>query len=157
MVTKTFSIEWQGGKSEVEYDDDISFGAMEQIIKSCVDLSDVTKPKVNMSEYRMRILNAVLTKAPFNLGDPVTIKKLPRKTAEAIITEVMRDYPLAACLEGWMTSFLGSAAPSVSSLIPMDSVPTTSDGQKNKQTDNPENGSKEQSRQQENSSKTQSK
>ena len=156
MVTKGFQINWGGKKENMEYDDDISFGAMETIIKSCVDLSDVTKPKVNMSEYRIRILNAVLTKAPFNLGDPVTIKKLPRKTAEAIITEVMRDYPLAACLEGWMTSFLGSAAPSVSSLIPTDSVPTTSDGQNKKQTDNPKNGSKEQSQQQENNSKTQS-
>ncbi len=157
MGTRGFQIDWGGKKETVEYDDDISFGAMETIIKSCVDLSDITKPKVNMSEYRMRILNAVLTKAPFNLGDPVTIKKLPRKTAENIITEVMKDYPLAACLEGWMTSFLGSAAPSVSSLIPTDSVPTTSDGPKNKQTDNPQNGSKSQSQQQENSSKTQSK
>ena len=108
-----------------------------------------------MSEYRIRILNAVLTKAPFNLGDPITIKKLPRKTAEAIITEVMTEYPLAACLEGWMTSFLGSDQPANLSTVPTDSALTSSDGIKQPQTDNPQNGSKSQSQQQSNSSKTQ--
>ena len=156
MATRTFNIEWQGGKSEVEYDDDISFGSMETIIKACVDLSDVTKPKVNLSEYRSRILNAVLTKAPFNHGDPQTIKRLPRKTVENIIKEVMTDYPLAVCLEGWMTSFLGSTIQKSLKLKSTDSVPTTSDGPKKPQTNNQQNGSKEQSQQAKNNSKAQS-
>jgi len=156
VATRTFSINWQGGKAEVEYDDDISFGSMETIIKACVDLQDVTKPKVNLSEYRSRILNAVLTKAPFNHGDPQTIKRLPRKTVENIITEVMTDYPLAVCLEGWMTSFLGSTTPRNLQPKSTDSVQTNTDGPKKPQTDNQQNGSKEQSQQAKKSSKPQS-
>jgi len=156
VATRTFSIDWQGGKSEVDYDDDISFGSMEIIIKACVDLSDITKPKVNLSEYRSRILNAVLTKAPFNHADPQTIKRLPRKTVENIIKEVMTDYPLAVCLEGWMTSFLGSTILKNSPPKSTGSVQVNSDGPKKPQTNNQQNGSKEQSQQAKNNSKAQS-
>ena len=155
MALKRFDLDWQGGITEIQYEDDIPFGDMELIIRKCVDLTDVTKPKVNISEYRTRILPAVLRKAPFTTTDPNAIKNIPRKTAEKIIAEVMKDYPLAGCLEGWMTSFLGSGAPT--NLVPTstDSVPTTSDGKKKSQTDNQQNGSKKQSQQQENNSKTQ--
>jgi len=147
VALKTFQIDWQGAKEEFAYEDDISFGDMENIIKACVDLTDVTKPKVKIAEYRHRILIAVLRKAPFTTTDPNAIKKIPRKTAEKIIAEVMKDYPLAACLEGWMTSFLGSAQETNLSIIPTDTVPTTSDGPKPQQTNNLQNGSKKQSQQ----------
>lgn len=155
MATKTFSIDWNGAQTPVEYNDDISFGAMETIVKTCVDLSDVTKPKVDMAEYRSRILLAVITKSPWGKGDPNAIKKVGRKTMDKVISEVMKDYPLAVCLEGWMTSFLGSMELNVSQQIPTDSALITSAGPKNKPTINPQNGSKKQSQQQENSSKTQ--
>ncbi len=155
MVLKTFTLEFNGAKEEITYEDDIPFGDMEVIIKKCVDLTDVTKPKVNISEYRRRILQSVLRKAPFTHTDPVAISKLPRKTAEKIIAEVMTDYPLAGCLEGWMTSFLGSAVITDSLQTPTPSVPVSSDGIKKPQTDKDKNGSKEQSQQQGNSSQTQ--
>jgi len=155
VVTKTFSVDWDGSPTEVQYDDDISFGAMETIVKKCVDLSDITKPKVDMAAYRSSILLAVITKAPWNVADPHELKKLRRKTVERVILEVMKDYPLAACLEGWMTSFLGSVGSSDLKLTPTDSALPNSDGTKKPQTDNPQNGSKKQSQQQENSSKTQ--
>lgn len=155
MVLKTFKLDWQGAKEEITYEDDIPFKDMELIIKKCVDIEDITKPKVNISEYRSRILQAVLRKAPFTVTDPVAIGRLPRKTAEYIISRVMEDYPLAACLEGWMTSFLGSMGSPALKQISTDSVPTTSDGKKKPQTDNQQNGSKSQSQQQGNSSKTQ--
>jgi len=154
VVLKTFQLEWQGGKEDFSYEDDIPFGDMESIIKDCVDLSDVTKPKVNISKYRHRILTATLRKAPFTTTDPVAINKIPRKTVEKIITEVMKDYPLAGCLEGWMTSFLGSAQQINLSTIPTGSVLTNSDGISQPQTTNQQNGSKKQSPQQSNSSKT---
>jgi len=155
VVLKTFTLEFNGAKEEITYEDDIPFGDMEVIIKKCVDLSDITKPKVNISEYRRRILSSVLRKAPFTHTDPIAVSKLPRKTAEKIITEVMKDYPLAGCLEGWMTSFLGSTVINDSLPIPTPSVQASSDGTKKPQTDKDKNGSKEQSQQQENSSKTQ--
>jgi len=153
VVLKTFTLEFNGAKEEISYEDDIPFGDMENIIKKCVDLTDVTKPKVNISEYRRRILSAVLRKAPFTHTDPIAVAKLPRKTAEKIIAEVMKDYPLAGCLEGWMTSFLGSALSNDLLQTPTPSAQPSSDSIKKPQKNNQQNGSKEQSQQQGHNSK----
>ena len=110
MAIKTFSIDWEGKKASVSYDDDIPFGDSERIVKNCLDLTDLTRPKVDMGEYRMQVILAVLTKAPFKIHDPAAIRKLPKKTAKIIMQEVMQDYPLASSLEDWMTSFTGSVA-----------------------------------------------
>jgi hypothetical protein len=147
MALKTFEIEWKGQKTEIEYDDDISFGKMETILKKCVDLKNVAQPEVNISEYRRMILMNVLTKAPFPTHDPIAISNIPRKVAEKIIGEVMDDYPLAASLEGWMTSFLGSVTLNASLQTPTPSVPTNTDGIKKQQTNKKQNGSKGQSQQ----------
>jgi len=155
VVIKAFQLDWHGAKEDFEYEDDIPFGDMETIIKRCVDLTDITKPKVNISEYRHRILMAVMRKAPFTVTDPVALNKIPRRTVEKIIAEVMKDYPLAGCLEGWMTSFLGSTQQVNFSTVPTDSVQASSDGIKKPQTGNQQNGSKKQSQRQSNSSKTQ--
>jgi len=146
-MLKTFKIEWKGQPTEIEYDDDISFGKMEIILKKCVNLTNVAKPEVNISEYRRMILNNVITKAPFTVHDPIAIGNIPRKTAEKIIKEVMSDYPLADSLEGWMTSFLGSVTLNDSLQIPTPSVPASTDGTKQPQTGKKQDGSKEQSQQ----------
>ena len=151
MTLRTFEIEWKGEKTEVEYEDDISFGKMETILKKCVDLKNVAAPEVNISEYRRMILMNVLTKAPFPTHDPIAISNIPRKVAEKIIGEVMDDYPLALSLEGWMTSFLGSIELKGLSQTPTPSVPASTDGIKTPQTDKTQNGSKEQSQQPSNS------
>ncbi len=148
MSLKTFEIEWNNQKTEIEYDDDISFGKMETILKKCVDLKNVAQPEVNISEYRRMILMNVLTKAPFPTHDPIAISNIPRKVAEKIIGEVMNDYPLATSLEGWMTSFLGSVNLKDLLPTPTPSVPASTDGTKTPQTDKTQNGSKEQSQQQ---------
>jgi len=150
-MLKTFKIKWKDQDTEIEYDDDISFGKMEIILKKCVNLTNVSKPEVNISEYRRMILLNVLTKAPFPVHDPIAIGNIPRKTAEKIIKEVMSDYPLADSLEGWMTSFLGSVTLTDSSLTPTPSVQTSTDGTKQPQTGKKQNGSKEQSQQPQNS------
>jgi len=93
------------------------------------------------------ILMNVLTKAPFPTHDPIAISNIPRKVAEKIIVEVMDDYPLAASLEGWMTSFLGSVDLKGLLPTPTDSVPASTDGIKQPQTSKTTNGSKEQSQQ----------
>lgn len=147
MTLKTFKIEWKGQPTEVEYEDDISFGKMETILKKCVDLKNVAQPEVNISEYRRMILMNVLTKAPFPIQDPIAISNIPRKVAEKIIGEVMDDYPLASSLEGWMTSFLGSITLKDSLRTPTLSVPASTDGLKKPQTNKTQNGSKEQSQQ----------
>ena len=108
MVIKTFNIDWEGKKEPVEYEDDLTFGELENIINTSVDLTDVTKPKVNIPSYRMSILTKVLKKAPFPVNDAVAIRNLKAKVAKQIISEVMKDYPLMRFLEDWMVTFVGT-------------------------------------------------
>ena len=108
MVIKTFEIDWEGKKEVVEYEDDLTFGELENIVNQSVDLSDVTKPKVNIPKYRMAVLTKVMRKAPFPINDEVAIRNLKAKTAKQIISEVMKDYPLMRFLEDWMVTFVGT-------------------------------------------------
>ena len=60
MAIKNFEIDWEGSKATIEYEDDLTFGELESVINNCVDLSDVTKPKVNIPNYRQTILLKVI-------------------------------------------------------------------------------------------------
>ena len=109
MVLKTFEIDWKDGeKATIEYEDDLTFGELENIINQSIDLTDVSKPKVNIPKYRMNILTKVLKKAPFTINDPAAIRNLKAGVAKQIISEVMKDYPLMRFLEDWMVTFVGT-------------------------------------------------
>ena len=108
MVIKTFEIDMNGKKEVIEYEDDLTFGELENVVNQSVDLSDITKPKVNLPKYRMNILTSVLRKAPFPIRDSGAIKNLKAKVAKQIISEVMKDYPLMRFLEDWMVTFVGT-------------------------------------------------
>ena len=56
MKIQSFEIEYEGKQETVEYEDDLKFGELEAILNQCLDLSDVTKPKVNLPLYRQSIL-----------------------------------------------------------------------------------------------------
>ena len=56
MAIKSFKITIDGKKEIIEYEDDLTFGELEAIVNISVDLSDVTKPKVDLPKYRMNIL-----------------------------------------------------------------------------------------------------
>ena len=108
MVIKSFEINWENKKEVVEYEDDLTFGELENIVNQSVDLSDVTKPKVNIPKYRMAVLTKVIRKAPFPVNDEVAIRNLKSGMAKQIISEVMKDYPLMRFLEDWMVTFVGT-------------------------------------------------
>ena len=108
MVIKSFEIDYEGAKQGVEYEDDLTFGELENIVNQSVDLSDIAKPKVNIPKYRMNILTKVIRKAPFPINDAVAIRNLKAGTAKQIISEVMKDYPLMRFLEDWMVTFVGT-------------------------------------------------
>jgi len=110
MAIKTFEIDYgDPPKKEImEYEDDLTFGELENIVNQSIDLSDVSKPKVNIPKYRMAILTKVLRKAPFPINDAVAIRNLKARTAKQIISEVMKDYPLMRFLEDWMVTFVGT-------------------------------------------------
>ena len=108
MVIKTFEVKIAGKAEIIEYEDDLTFGELENIINQSVDLSDVQKPKVNIPAYRMNILTKVIRKAPFPINDAVAIRNLKAGEAKQIISEVMKDYPLMQFLEDWMVTFVGT-------------------------------------------------
>ena len=108
MAIKTFNVDIEGTSQTIEYEDDITFGELENILNKWLDLSDVQKPKVNIPLYRQLILTTVIKKAPFDIGDLSAIRNLKASTAKKIMEEVMKDYPLAKFLGDWVETFTGS-------------------------------------------------
>jgi len=107
MAIKTFKFDWNKVKETIEYEDDLTFGELEAILQSCIDLTDISKPKVDIPKYRYQILLKVLRKAPFPVGDSTAIRNLKSTEANKIMQEVMKDYPLVKFLEAWVETFTG--------------------------------------------------
>ena len=128
MVIKTFEVKIAGKAEIIEYEDDLTFGELENIINQSVDLSDVQKPKVNIPAYRMNILTKVIRKAPFPINDAVAIRNLKAGEAKQIISEVMKDYPLMQFLEDWMVTFVGTQEATSSPTESTTSLPKVSAG-----------------------------
>jgi len=108
LTLQTFKITWEGKKELIEYEDDLTFGELEAILANAVDLSDVTKPKVNLPEYRQAILLKTLRKAPFKVGDVVTLRNLKSSVVNDVLKGVLKSFPLSKFLEQWMGSFVGN-------------------------------------------------
>ena len=132
MAVKSFKIDWEGKKEVIEYEDDLTFGELENIVNQSVDLTDVAKPKVNIPKYRMNILTKVISVAPFQINDEVAIRNLKAKQAKSIISEVMKDYPLMRFLEDWMVTFVGTQDLTSLPTESTTSLPKVSDGIKDK-------------------------
>ena len=105
MGTKTVKIKYEGEDSVVEFSDSLTFGDVEDLVGQAVDLSDVTKPKVDLKQYRMQLLTKVITKAPFKIHDSTTIELMDRKIIQKILKEVLIYHPLADYIEDWMDTF----------------------------------------------------
>lgn len=130
MALKSFQIDWEGNKETVEYEDDLTFGELEAILSNAIDVTDITKPKVNIPQYRMAIMLKVLRKAPFKTGDAVAIRNLKSSVAKKVMKEVMKSFPLAKFLEDWVESFTGSLTETDSSITSTTSSPPNSAGTK---------------------------
>tara|TARA_B100000029_G_scaffold1879_1_gene2303 strand:- start:194 stop:535 length:342 start_codon:yes stop_codon:yes gene_type:complete len=109
MGTKTVKITYNGKEEIVEFEDSLTFGDVEELVGQTVDLSDVTKPKVDLRNYRINLLAKVITKAPFKTGDTTAIEMLDRKIAQKILKEVLSFHPLADYIEDWMETFQPTA------------------------------------------------
>ena len=107
MTIKSFEIDWEDSKTSIEYEDDIKFGELENILNKCLDLTEVNKPKVNIPLYRQLILTAVIIKAPFKTGEITEIRNMKSSVAKQIMKGVMKDYPLMKYLEEWVETFVG--------------------------------------------------
>jgi len=107
MTIQSFEIEFEGKQVTIEYEDDLKFGELEAILSQCLDLSDVTKPKVNLPQYRQSILLKAVKKAPFNIDLP-TIRNLRTSVVNKVLKGVLKDYPLVKFLEDWVGTFVGN-------------------------------------------------
>ena len=74
MAIKTVKIDYNGEKTGVEFETDLTFGDVEDLVSNCVDLTDVTKPKIDLASYRTGILVKVIKKAPYKINDIVAIR-----------------------------------------------------------------------------------
>ncbi len=135
MTIKSFQIDWKGSPDTIEYDDDILFGDLENILNKCLDLKEVNKPIVNIPLYRQLILTAVITKAPFTLNEIAEIRNLKSSVAQKIMVEVMKDYPLMKYLEEWVGTFVGTEVDT--STQSTTTSPKSSTGRKTKSTNSP--------------------
>jgi len=107
LTIQSFSIKYEGKKEIIEFEDDLTFGELEHILANSVDLSDVTKPRVNLPTYRQEILLKTLRKAPFKVGDLGELKNLRSSVVNDVLRGVLKSFPLSKFLEQWMGSFIG--------------------------------------------------
>ena len=107
MTIKSFEIDYEGKTETIEYEDDLTYGELEAILQNCIDLSDISKPKVDIPKYRFQIMMKVLRKAPFTVGDAVALRNIKSKAADTIMKGVMKDYPLVKHLGAWVETFTG--------------------------------------------------
>ena len=95
MVLKTFEIDWEGHKEIVEYESDLTFGEIESIMTTCVDMSNVNDIKVKIPQYRTMIFLKTLRRAPFKVNDSSTMKSLKNSVVEQVLRGLMADFPLS--------------------------------------------------------------
>ena len=105
MALIPVKITYNDKEDTIEFEDSLTFGETESLIGSSVDLSDITKPKIDLSKYRMNLLVLTIKKAPFKTGDITTIKMLDSKVVKSMLREITKVHPLAAYIEDWMETF----------------------------------------------------
>ena len=99
---------YNGKPAVVEFEDSLTFGDTETLIGNSVDISDVTKPKIDIQRYRINLLVLTIKKAPFKIGDVTTIKMTDSKVIKSILKEIVKIHPLTTYIEDWMETFMSS-------------------------------------------------
>jgi len=107
MAIQSFTVTINGKEEIIEFEDDPPFGEMQKIIKSCIDISDVSHPQVNLQLYQQMILQTVVTKAPFNPKNAVEFAKLSTSSALGILNRLMQALPLETLIAPMITAATG--------------------------------------------------
>ncbi len=108
MTLIPINITYNGKPAVVEFEDSLTFGDTEQLISGSVDLSDVTKPKIDIARYRINLLSLTIKKAPFPVSSTTAIKMQDSKIIKAILKEIVKVHPLTTYIEDWMETFMSS-------------------------------------------------
>jgi hypothetical protein len=104
----SFEIEIEGNTQVIVIKDDITWGDTQNILKSCIDITDPKALKVNIQLYQQLVLQAAVEKNDF--FDPLNLtklNKLPSKTVAKIMAEVMKIYPLEILVKPWIVAMTG--------------------------------------------------
>jgi hypothetical protein len=104
------------------------------LIGNSVDLSDVTKPKIDIQKYRLNILSLTVKKAPWKTGDVNLIKIQDSKIIKAVLKEIVKVHPLTTYIEDWMETFMSSEEMTNSGTQSTTTVPPNSVGTKKRST-----------------------
>ena len=132
MALLPIKIQYNKKEEIVEFEDSLSFGDTEKLINESVDLSDVTKPKIDLARYRMNLLVMTIKKAPFKTGDITTLNMMDGKIVRAILKEIVKIHPLTVYIEDWMETFISSEELNNSDTQSTTTVPASSVGTKQK-------------------------
>jgi hypothetical protein len=108
MTLIPINITYNGKPAVVEFEDSLTFGDTETLIGNSVDISDVTKPKIDIQRYRLNLLVLTIKKAPFKTGDVTTIKMTDSRVIKSILKEIVKIHPLTTYIEDWMETFMSS-------------------------------------------------
>ena len=108
MTLIPINITYNGKPAVVEFEDSLTFGDTEALISGSVDLSDVTKPKIDIARYRLNLLSLTIKKAPFPVSSTTAIKMQDSKIIKSILKEIVKVHPLTTYIEDWMETFISS-------------------------------------------------
>ena len=134
MTLIPIDITYNGKPAVVEFEDSLTFGDTEMLIGNSVDISDVTKPKIDIQRYRLNLLVLTIKKAPFKTGDVTTIKMTDSKVIKSILKEIVKIHPLTTYIEDWMETFISSEELNKLDTPSITTVPVNSDGTKKRLT-----------------------
>jgi hypothetical protein len=132
MALISIKITYKDKEEIVEFEDSLSFGETEKLISDSVDLSDVTKPKIDLARYRMNLLVMTIKKAPFKTGDITTLNMMDGNIVRAMLREIVKIHPLTTYIEDWMETFISSEALKSLDTQYTTTVPASSGGTKKK-------------------------
>jgi hypothetical protein len=134
MTLIPINITYNGKPAVVEFEDSLTFGDTEMLIGNSVDLSDVTKPKIDIQRYRLNLLSLTVKKAPWKTGDVNIIKIQDSKIIKAVLKEIVKVHPLTTYIEDWMETFMSSEAMTSLDTQSTTIVPPSSVGTKKRST-----------------------
>jgi len=134
MALIPVKITYNGKDDTIEFESSLTFGETEALIGDSVDLTDLSKPKIDLGKYRMNLLVLTIKKAPFAIGDATTIKMLDSRVVKNMLREITKVHPLATYIEDWMETFQSYEGENSSNIASTTVVPPNSDGTKKQST-----------------------
>lgn len=110
---KIAKVPYKGTDVEIELNDDLSLGDVDDIVNKYVKADNIMggEVKIDIVGYRYALALTTVKKAPWKVDDLITLKDLPLKTGRAVVKEASKLYPLKDCLLDWVSTFAGEMTP----------------------------------------------